>query len=172
MTGTPSRTATAYGGGTTRHSVMITIITPRGYVGRKLQAKLWSEEHEVHMRQPEGGRGSLAVQSPKSSGPNGCKCNGYVERKSRALPREICLSVCETESERGLGTAVKEGPACRRGATSTKEQTTHHAGFGEQTSEAARSTMGRQKSAESISCQRTATKEERMESNRNGVLDG
>jgi len=95
-----------------------------------------------------------------------------VERKSRALPREICLSVCETESERGLGTAVKEGPACRRGATSTKEQTTHHAGFGEQTSEAARSTMGRQKSAESISCQRTATKEERMESNRNGVLDG
>ena len=47
----------------------------------------------------------------------------------------------------------------------------HDAGFGEQTREAERSTKERQKSAESISCQRTATKEEHMETNRNGAFD-
>ena len=133
---------------------------------------LRSEEHEVHMRQPKGGRGSLAVQSPKVIRTRGCKCNGYVEQKSRVLPREICLSVCETGSKRGLGTAVKEGPACRGSAPTIKEQTTHHARSGKQTREAARSAKGRQKSAESVSCQRTTTKEEHIEWNRNGVLDG
>ena len=94
MTGTPSRTATAYDGGITRHSVMTRVTTPRGYVGRKLEAKL------------------------------------------------------------------------------RMEQTTHNAGSGEQTREAERSTRDRQKSAESISRQRTAAKEEHMESNRNGAIDG
>lgn len=171
MTGTPSRTATAYDGGKTRHSVEVNAATPRGYVGRKLQAKLRSEEHEVHKRQPNGGRGRVGVRSPKVIQTKGCICNGCMERKSRVLPREVCLSVCETGSERGLGTAVKEGPAGRVRAYSITEQTTHAARTGKQTREAARSTKGRQRSAESISCRRTATKEEHMETNRNGALD-
>jgi hypothetical protein len=172
MTGTPSRTATAYDGGTTRHSLEVSTTKPRGYVGRKLQAKLRSEEHEAYMRHPHGGRGRVGVQSPKVIRTVGCIYDGYVERKSRVLPREICLSVCETGSERGLGTAVKEGLAGRGVAYPTTEQTTHHAVSGEQTREAERSTRGRQKSAESISRQRTTTKEEHMESNRNGAFDG
>jgi len=171
MTGTPSRTATAYDGGTTRYSVAADAATPRGYVGRKLEAKLRSEEHEAHMRHLNGGRGRVGVQSPEVIRTRGCICDGYVERKSRVLPREICLSVCETGSERGLGTAVKEGQAGRGRAYSTQEQTMHAAGSGEQTREAARSTMDRQKSAESISCQRTATKEAHMGTNRNGAFD-
>lgn len=171
MTGTPSRTATAYGGGTPRHTVTAKAVVPRGYVGRKLQAKLRSEEHEVYMRQLAGGRGCSANQSPIVIRTSVCICNGYVERKSRALPREICLSVCEIGSARGSGTAVKECPAVRGRASSEMEQTTHAALAGEQTREAERSTKDRQKSAESISCQRRATKEEPMESNRNGALD-
>jgi len=156
MTGTPSRTTTAYGGGVTRHTVARASATPRGYVGRKLEAKLRSEEHEVYMRRLCGGRGRVGVQSPEVIRTSRCICNGYVEQKSRALPREICLPVSETESERGYGTAVKEGPAGRGRMYSTMEQTTYDAGLGEQTREAARSTKGRQKSADSISCQRTA----------------
>ena len=103
MTGTPSRTTTAYDGGETRHCVARNRATPRGYVGRKLQAKLRSEEHEAHMRQPKGGRGRVVVQSPIVIRTRGCICDGFMERKSRALPREICPSVWETGSERGLG---------------------------------------------------------------------
>ncbi len=171
MKGTSSRTATAYGGGTTRHPVMTAVITPRGYVGRKLQAKLRSEEHKAHMRQSNGGRGCLAVQSPKVIRTISCKCDGYMERKSRALPREICLSVCETGSERGLGTAVKEGQAGRVHTCPAQEQTTYDARDREQTREAARSTKDKQKSAESISRQRTTTKEEHMKLNRNVAFD-
>ena len=40
-----------------------------------------------------------------------------------------------------------------------------------QTREAERSTMDRQKSAESISCRRMAAKEEHKEMNRNGAID-
>ena len=65
MTGTPSRTATAYDGGTPRYSEMAKVIAPRGYVGRKLKAKLRSEAHEAHMRHLHGGRGRVGVQSPK-----------------------------------------------------------------------------------------------------------
>ena len=172
MTGTSSRTATAYDGGNTRHFAMGEAVAPRGYVERKLQAKLRSEEHEAHMRQSNGGQEALALQNPTVIRTNGCRCDGYMERKSHALPREICLSVRETGSERGFGAAVKEGPAGRSRMSPTLEQTTYAAGSRKRTREAARSTRGRQKSAESISCQRTATKEERMESNRNGVLDG
>jgi hypothetical protein len=172
MTGTPSRTATAYDGGTTRHSAAAEAAVPQGYVGRKLQAKLRSEGHEAHMRQPNGGRGRVGVQSPKVIRTRGCICDGYMERKSRALPREICLSVRGTGSERGLGTALKEGQAGRGRMYPAEEQTTYAAGPEERTREAARSTKGSQKSAESISCQRTATKEEHMETNRNGAFDG
>jgi hypothetical protein len=145
MTGTPSRTTTAYDGGTKRHSADAGAFlhepspTPRGCVGRKLQAKLRSEERESHMRRPYGGRGRLTVQSPKVIRISGRICGGYVERRSRALPREICL------------TAHRMWRRAR---------------------EAARSTKVRQKSAESISCWRTAAKDEHEEKNRNGVFDG
>ena len=66
------------------------------------------------------------------------------------------MSVCETESEGGIGNAVKESPASRGVFTRHWSKTKHDAEFGEQTREAARSTMDRQKSAESTSCQRTA----------------
>lgn len=65
MTGTPSRTATAYDDGTTRRPVSLENETPRGCVGRQLQAKLRSEEHKSHMRQSRIGRGHPRVQSPK-----------------------------------------------------------------------------------------------------------
>ena len=172
MTGTRSRTATAYDDGTTRYSGMAGTISPRGYVGRKLEAKLRSEEHEAHMRHPNGGRGRLAVQSPKVIQTRRCICDGYVERRSRVLPREICLSVCKTGSERGIGTAVKEGPASWEHARPTTEQTAHDAMSREQTREAERSTKDRQKSAESVSRPRRTAKEEHMESNRNGAFDG
>ena len=171
MTGTPSRTVTAYDSGNTRYSVTVNAIAPRGYVGRKLQAKLRSEEHEAHMRHPTGGRGRVGVQSPIVIRTRGCICDGYVERRSHALPREVCLLVCETESKRDYGAVVKEGLAGRGRMYSTAEQTTYAAELGEQTREAERSTRSRQKSAESINRQRTAAKEEQMESNRNGAFD-
>lgn len=93
MTGTPSRTATAYDDGITRRSEADSAVTPRGYVGRKLQAMLRSEEHEVHMRQPKGGRGSLAVQSPKSSGPEVVNATDMWSKSHASYPgRSACLS--------------------------------------------------------------------------------
>ena len=65
---------------------------PRGGVGRKLQAKLWPEEHEPHMRRLTGGREGIKTRSPMPPGSVWRICGGYVERKSRALPREVCLS--------------------------------------------------------------------------------
>ena len=157
MMGTPSRTTTAYGGGTTRHSVVRFCATPRGYVGRKLQAKLRSEEHKAHMRQSYDGRGRVGVQSPKVIRISGCICDGCMERKSHALPRESCLSVREPEAKRGLRISRKINPGRSRSVPSATERTVRDAESGERTREAERSTMGRQKSAESGSCQRTAT---------------
>ena len=172
MTGTPSRTATAYDGGQARRSVMTGVNTPRGCVGRKLEAKLRSEEHEAYRRHSTGGRGRVGVRSPKVIRPGGCICDGCMERRSRVLPREVCLSVCETGSERGYGHSRKRGPGRSGCAYPTQEQTTHHAGSVERTREAERSTRDRQKSAESGSRQRRSAKEEHMETNRNGAFDG
>ena len=146
MTGTPSGTTTAYDNGNTRWSFEVgtflhepNTAKPRGYVGRKLNAKLRSEEHESHMRRQHDGRGRVGVQSPKVIRIISRICGRYVELKSRALPREVCLSVWNYRKD--------------------------------QTREAERSTMDRQKSAESISCRRTATKEEHKGMNRNGAID-
>jgi hypothetical protein len=81
MTGTPSRTTTAHDDGKTRQSVEMgkPMTTPRGCVGRKLKAKLRSEEHKSHMRQSYDGRGRVAVQSPIVIRIGGCRCGGYVE---------------------------------------------------------------------------------------------
>ena len=124
MTGTPSGTTTACDGGTTRYSDVRRSASPRGYVGRKLNAKLRSEEHESYMRRSYGGRGRLAVQNPKVIRTNGCKYGGYVERRSRVLPREICLSVWNEESERGCGSSRKRSPGRLGRHAPTTEQTT------------------------------------------------
>ena len=171
MTGTPSRTATAYGGGPPRHSVADDTAMPRGYAGRQLQAKLWSEEHESHMRHMYDGRGSVAFQNPTVIRICMCRCGGYMERKSHVLPREIFLSACETGSERGIGAAVEEDLAVQGSVTLQTERTTRDARTGKRAREAARSTKGRKKSAESISRLRKAAKEEHVEMNRNGAFD-
>lgn len=97
MTGTSSRTATASDGGIKRASLMGADRpwSPRGGVGRKLKAKPWPEEHEPHMRHPTGGQGGVGIRSPMSSGPMGVDAAGMGQR-SRALPREICLSVSDS----------------------------------------------------------------------------
>jgi hypothetical protein len=84
--------------------------------------------------------------------------------------RSVCLPV-EPEAKRGNGQAVEEDQAVR--GSVTLEQSEQHATLkpGKRAREAERSTMNRQKSAESVSRQRTATKEEHMEANRNGAFD-
>lgn len=124
------------------------------------------------MRQPTGGRGRVVVQNPKVTQTSGCICGGYMERKSRALPREISLSVWNSGSDRGCGSSHKTSPGQLKGHALSMERTSCHArSCALQTREAERSTMGKEKSAESISCRRTATKEEHKEMNRNRVFD-
>lgn len=171
MTGTPSRTTTAYDGGETRHCVVQVRATPRGYVGRKLQAKLRSEEHKSHMRQPSGGRGRVVVLSPTVIRTKGCICGGYVERKSRALPWEVCLSALGFGRAKRPWASRKSCPGRPRDRAPGTERIARHTEIQIRAREAERSTMGKQKSAESRSCQRTTTKEEHMESNRNGAFD-
>ncbi len=68
--GTPSGTTTAYDNGITRCTFEVgaflhePTLKPRGYVGRKLYAKLWSEEHKAYMRQSIDGQGRVEVQNP------------------------------------------------------------------------------------------------------------
>ena len=122
MTGTPSGTTTAYDNGNTRcsfdedASLRELSSKPRGYVGRKLNAKLRFEEHEPHMRQRKGGQGHVGVQNPKVIQAPSCICGEYVERRSHVLPREICLSVWSEESEGGCGSSRKRSPG-RLGGT-------------------------------------------------------
>jgi len=104
MTGTPSGTTTAYEWRDKRHSFTARAyqheqaVLPRGYVGRKWNAKLRSEEHESHMRRSHGGRGRLAVQSQIVIRTSVRICGGYMERRSRVLPREVCLPVWVMEA--------------------------------------------------------------------------
>jgi len=87
MAGTPSRTATA---------------SPRGEVGRQLEAKPRPEEHEPYKRRPPDGRGGRNTRSPMPSGPGGRRCGGYVGRRSRVLPWEICRSAERLAMLRGV----------------------------------------------------------------------
>jgi hypothetical protein len=74
MSGTPSRTATAWS---------------RGRVERKLEAKPRPEEDEVHTRRRHGGQGAVGIRSPMTSGPGGVDATG-TRRRSRVLPWETC----------------------------------------------------------------------------------
>jgi hypothetical protein len=126
MTGSLSRTATAHDGGSRR----------RLRAGEaRLAARVCGEEAagKVPVRGTQTayeagkvlGKGAIWSETRRSSGRHVCKCGGHMERRSHVLPREICLSVRHGEENHG------------------------------RTREAARCTMGRQKSAESASRPRT-----------------
>lgn len=106
MSGTPSRTATA---------------RPRGRVERKLETNLRSEEHEPHTRQPNGGRGAVGIRSPMTSGPSVVYA-AEMERRSRALPWEICSFAIESVRAKRFGRAVEVDQAVgrARGPNGTK----------------------------------------------------
>lgn len=92
MTGTPSRTATA---------------SSRDEVGKKLEAKLRPEEHEPH----RGVRWWARVLG--TSKPNVIRtkqdvdARGYMERRSRVLPREICSAARGRTRRRKVGMNLK-----------------------------------------------------------------
>lgn len=126
MTGSLSRTATAYDGGSRR----------RFRAGdARLAARVRGEEAagKVLVRGTQTayeagkvmGKGARWSEARRSSGLHVCKCGGHMERRSHVLPREICLFVRHGEVNHG------------------------------RTREAARLPMGRQKSAESASRPRT-----------------
>jgi len=158
MTGTPSRTATAYDDGTTRRSESSKNDTPRGCVGRQLQAKLRSEEYESHMRQSRVGRGRPRVQSPKVIRISSVVYVADVWSEGHASypGRSVCLFDSKEAETEAVGVAVKEVPAGRGGMPRRRSER-HASAFPRgRTREAARCAKGRQKSAESGSCQRTA----------------
>ena len=45
---------------------------------------------EAHTRHSTGGRGGQKTQTLWSSGLGECRCDRYMERRSRALPWEVC----------------------------------------------------------------------------------
>lgn len=116
------------------------------------------------------GRGRVGVQSPKSHP----ELRSYMRRICGAKVTRLTpgdLSIClENWSETRLRNSRKRSPGRSRGTT--RQRSEPRAKRNQvQTREAARLTKDRQKSAESISCRRTATKEEHRELNRNGAID-
>jgi len=96
MTGTPSRTATALDGG----------VTPVAPVEPHVVVRLHRREGEWRgsWRQSPGPRNTkrskaavrwanaLGSRKPKVIRTGGRRCDGWMGRRSRVLPREICLS--------------------------------------------------------------------------------
>lgn len=153
MTGTPSRTATAPGGGATRHPDgperrFCAAPSPRGGVGRKLQAKLWPEEHEPYRGGRFGGRRRSVARSPMSSGPTVVDtAGGWSEGHASYPGRSACLP-WEQQHEQRVWANPRNRPGCRkvhaRPAGAKKRATC----CAPKAREAARSTIGRQKSAD------------------------
>jgi hypothetical protein len=153
MTGTPSRTATASGGGATRHPDGATrrncaVPSPRGGVGRKLEAKLWPEEHEPHRGGRLGGRRRSVARSPMSSGPAAVDAaGGWSEGHAPYPGRSACLPL-EQEHEQRLRASRRNRPGCRRVHAPLARAKKRATCSGPEAREAGRSTTGRQKSAE------------------------
>jgi len=176
MTGTPSGRQLHMDGGTTRHSVAVGAFLHepnRGAArvcGKEAGSKAPVRGTRSAYEAVKDGRGRVGVQSPK------------VIRNLRSYMRRICgakvtrltpgdLSVClESWREMRLWSSRKRSPGRSR-STARQRSEPCATRNQHQTREAARSTKDRQKAAESISCQRTATKEERKEMNRNGAFD-
>ena len=53
-------------------------------------ANLWSEEHELHVRQASVGKDALITEALLVIRAGECICSRCMERKSRAFPRENC----------------------------------------------------------------------------------
>jgi hypothetical protein len=176
MTGTSSRRQLHMNGGTTRHSVAAGAFLhepSRGAArvcGEEAGSKALVRGTRSAYEAAKDGRGRVGVRSPK------------VIRNLWSYMRRICgakvtrltpggLSVCLASCvKKRLRSSRKRSPG--RSSGTTRQRSERRATRKQvQTREAARSTKGRQKAAESISCQRTATKEEHRELNRNGAFD-
>lgn len=83
---------------------------------RKLKTKLWLNEQELHTRRPSDGREGQKTQTRWSSESRGRRCSEYMERRSRALPREGCApALCRARREASYrDTAVSRGRVLRR----------------------------------------------------------
>ena len=94
MTGTPSRTATAPGGGTTRHASW-TDVWPadcrEGAWGGSCRQNSGLRNTNRN-KAAVGWAKALGSQKPDVIRTRGRICGRWMERRSRALPREICLS--------------------------------------------------------------------------------
>jgi len=98
MTGTPSRTATA---------------ESRDEVEKKLQAKPWPEEHEAHRGVRRWAR-PLGRSKPDVIRTDGRRCDGYMGRRSRVLPREICSSALAAVHGGSVWALPRSRPGPRR----------------------------------------------------------
>jgi hypothetical protein len=177
MTGTPSRTATAPGGGTTRHPDGSTrgdcaAPSPRGGVGRKLEAKLWPEEHEPHRGGCLGGRRRSVAKSPMSSGPAVVDAAGGWSESHAPYPgRSACLPL-EQEHEQRLRASRRSRPGCRWKHAPPARAKKRATCSGPRAREAGRSTTGRQKSAEAkVAAAHGGERAEREALNRREVFD-
>ena len=177
MTGTPSRTATAPGGGATRHPDGSTrrdcaAPSPRGGVGRKLEAKLWPEEHEPHRGGRLGGRRRSVAKSPMSSGPAVVDAAGGWSESHAPYPgRSACLPL-EQEHEQRLRASRRSRPGCRWKHASPARAKKRATCSGPRAREAGRSTTGRQKSAEAkVAAAHGGERAEREALNRREVFD-
>ena len=175
MTGTPSRTATAFDGGTTRHSVAM--VCP---VGHRNAARVCGKEAEgkapvrgTRIAYEACARWARARRDPKPDVTRNRRA--YMRRMYGAKVTRLTpggLSVCSDGRTRiRRWASLRSCPGRSVRARNGAERTACNAGIRPRAREAARSTMGRQESAESSSCQRTAAREEHMEPNRHGAFD-
>lgn len=176
MTGTPSGRQLHMEDGTTRQTKTVGPFLhepncgPARVCGEEAGSKAPVRGTRSVYEAVKDGRGRVGVQNPQ------------VIRNLRPYMRRICgakvtrltpgdLSArLESWSVMRLRNSRKRSPG--RSRSTPRQRSEPRAKRSQyQTREAARSTMGSQKSAESISCRRTTTKEEHREMNRNGAFD-
>ncbi len=177
MAGTPSRRQLHMDNGTTRYPIKAGAFL---HEPSREAARVCGEEvggkapvrgiRSAYEASPEG-RGRVGVRSPKViRNPGAYMRRMYGAKVMRLTPGG--LSVClDTGAEMRLRNSRKRSPG--RSSGTARQRSERRATRNQyRTREAVRSTKDRQKTAESISCQRTATREEHRELNRNGAFDG
>jgi len=175
MAGTPSRTATASGGGVTRviPAEGHMLCRPRGDVGRKLQAKPWPEEHEPHEGDPLGVR-ELGISKPDAirTGVVVVAAGRWGERHAPYPGRSVGLLGSRSEQMR-LGRAGRIVQARAGKHTAALGAKTCAARFGDRLGKPQGRPMGRQKSAEAkVATAHGGERAEHSEPNRRGAFDG
>lgn len=176
MTGTPSGRQLHMDGGTTRRFGLAgpflhepSLDTAR-VCGEEAGSKALVRGTRSVYEAVKVGRGRVGVQSPKRH-PD---LRPYMRRICGAKVTRLTpgdLAVCMGNwSEKRLRNSRKRSPG--RSMSTRRQRSEPRAKRNQaQTREAARPTRDSQKSAESISCRRTATREEHRELNRNGAFD-